>query len=66
MKIARAQEDKPWREVGISLAACDCLLGTYDLSDADDDIPSLGPKMAPVPKGKNVPASQRPLPTLAK
>ena len=66
MKVARAQEDKPWREVGISLAALDCLLGTYDLSDASSDIPSLGPKIPPVPKGKKVPASERPLPSMVK
>ena len=66
MKVARAQDDKPWREVGVSLAALDCLLGTYDLSDASSDIPSLGPKIPPVPKGKKVPASERPLPSMVK
>ena len=33
INLKRASDDKDWREIGISLVACDCLVGTFDLSE---------------------------------
>ena len=63
--IKRASEDESWREIGVALVACDCLVGTFDLSArGDSDLPSLSNSKPVAPVGGKVPASQRPLPSL--
>ena len=64
--VRRASDEKTWREVGIALVATDCLVGTYDLSEGNPDLPTLVPPKPTVKPGGKVPASQKPLPSLMK